>query len=157
MTLKNANRGYGIQFLICVFSLKTGGDLRASGVEAELIQHHQEGEMVDHVHRPPRTGFRQPTLLRRTCEHVQCAHFAACCWCGRTDVEKRPSPKLQKGSGADVWTAGRGAQNGGVEPPLQLKSDEINQGSLDMGTEAQRTTRWPIWSVVTTVADKMVW
>lgn len=46
---------------------------------------------------------------------------------------------------------GRGLENGGVKPPLEPKSDEINQSAMAMGAEAQRTR------VATTVADKMVW
>lgn len=38
-----------IQLLMLVFSLKTRGDLTASGVEVEMVRHHQEGETVDHV------------------------------------------------------------------------------------------------------------
>ena len=58
LTLKRANREYGIQLLIRVFSLG------ASVTEAETIQRHQKGETLDHVRRPPRTGVLEPPLLR---------------------------------------------------------------------------------------------
>lgn len=52
---------------------------------------------------------------------------------------------------------GGGVQNGGVKLRQEPKNDEFNQSALAIGTEAQHTTDWAIWRVVTTVADKMAW